>query len=225
MPKETLRRLVVRYQLGDRLLAGGQKQSDGSWMAARRRKARWRLEANNREEREYRVLLAALESVHGLAKGYLQPFLDHRPIQLLLVPQVTLGADKRTVDERHETMGGTPGEDLWLFELLRESPTRFGRCCCGNVYAQRQRGRPRRFCSPSCALKDISSAKNRTRYVREYRRRRRRKELNRAKSALLGVPLRHQIGKLREVFPQKSERALRFLLNRVVPRRKNILSC
>src|SRR5262249_159789 len=149
--------LMFRYRMADRLRVSAMKSGDPR-PDEHYEKSKWRLEAKDAEEREYRALVGVLEQLHKLSCRYLRPFLDHRRTTLLVTPHVTLAADGRAVHEVDELIVGKRGEDLWLFELLRESPARFGQCRCGNVYAQRLRGRRRRFCSPRCAAKYIPSA-------------------------------------------------------------------
>jgi hypothetical protein len=186
---------------------------------ALQQKALWTLEAQEPDELEYRRLFQILDELHWMAHHSINSFLDRRPTVIPLTPLVTLASDDRTVHERIGLPSFVSGDDLWLFELLRESPARFGRCFCGVVFAHKRRGRRRRFCSPRCASKGIPSAANRTRYVQEYRRRQRRQELDNAKKVLRGVRLELQIVKLKEAFPKKSDRALRFLLKKIGQKR------
>src|SRR5262249_40073343 len=108
LPDETLRHLMFRYRMADRLRVSAMKSGDPR-PDEHYEKSKWRLEAKDAEEREYRALVGVLEQLHKLSCRYLRPFLDHRRTTLLVAPHVTLAADGRAVHEVDELIVGKRG--------------------------------------------------------------------------------------------------------------------
>ncbi len=109
-------------------------------VAQHRRIESWALEAKEPEESRRRLLVKILAEIYPRAHHSINEFLDRKSTTLVVMPTVRLDADGRTVHEKMSPDQGPAGADLWLYDLLRESPARFGRCRCGTVFAHPQGG-------------------------------------------------------------------------------------
>jgi hypothetical protein len=102
-----------------------------------------------------------------------------------------------------------------LLQSSRPSPIR--RCLKCNAIIEQpvrgQRGQPRKYCSTRCRAKGIPSAAKRTEYVREYRRRKAKKDILQMQQILLQVsnPL-DLTSRLEKEFPKKSRRQLNYMI-------------
>ena len=112
-----------------------------------------------------------------------------------------------------------------ILPLFRTCPFPFGKCAvCGQVFVQLHRGKPRRYCSPSCRAKGMPSATKRTEYMRTQRHKKRKREIESTKQILRTVPrdVEKQLRALEPEFPEKSRRQRLHLIKRAQRKRKEV---
>lgn len=139
------------------------------------------------------------------------------------LPRVVYRLENRAV--REEPKGPTEEDGLLLLfhTCIRQTPFPFGQCAvCRKVFVLPKKGKPKRYCSPSCKAKGVPSAAKRTEYTRMQRHKRRHEEILTTRRILRVWPKDEQWEMLQKAFPRKSRRQLLFLLRQAQQKQKEV---
>ena len=174
---------------------------------------------------ERRDSQAFLEEIRKQAQPVLD-FLEKGYVSITPHLQVSFSQTPQGIEEKI-----APAEaSAWVFTnlilpLFRTRPFPFGQCAvCGQMFVQLHRGKPRRYCSPSCRAKGMPSAAKRTEYMRTQRHKKRKREIERTQQILRTVPrdAEKQLRALEQVFPLKSRRQRLYLIKCAQRKRKEV---
>jgi hypothetical protein len=120
-------------------------------------------------------------------------------------------------------------EDLTAAALLDVTATEgrfpFGICRqrdCRRVFARTVRGRPQKYCSPTCKGRGVPSAAKRAEYVKNYRKRKREEEIRRARSVFRQCRNRSDaFRRLKKIFPGRPAKSILFLMRLAQARKRH----